>query len=244
MAEVQRGPPRRPGRSHLDSLYAMSPDWREMRSLQGNGFLANADVPSVGWMDAYLFPEDQAEVRAEIEAAVAQTKPFELEHRVPSQPTAARLIFSRACRSGTRRVVSRNGSACRRRDRAVSGGGAAPGEGGVHAWGARRVERLHQGARPRRKKLTFMSEGGKRVMEVSDFNAVAGCPGRASGKGPGNVAAKEAVASARAGVAAGFQGYADTMKATGGTGTCRSRRSWGPTGSPSASCRSPATSPT
>ncbi len=25
-------------------------------------------------------------------------------------------------------------------------------------------------------KLTFMSEGGQRVMEVSDFNAVAGCP--------------------------------------------------------------------
>lgn len=61
-------------------------------------------------------------------------------------------------------------------------------------------------------KLTFMSEGGARVMEVSDFNAIAGCPWLNFWEGAGNVAAKEAVASARAGVAATFQGYADTMK--------------------------------
>ncbi len=67
-------------------------------------------------------------------------------------------------------------------------------------------------------KLTFMSEGGQRVMEVSDFNAIAGCPWPNFWEGGGNIAAREAIASAQAGVATGFQGYADTMKG--------SRRYW------------------
>lgn len=67
-------------------------------------------------------------------------------------------------------------------------------------------------------KLVFMSEGGKRVMEVSDFGAIAGCPWPDFWEGAGNLAAKEAIASAQAGVASAFQGYADTMKG--------SRRYW------------------
>ena len=63
-------------------------------------------------------------------------------------------------------------------------------------------------------KLTFMSEGGQKVMEVSDFNAIAGCPWPNFWEGVGNIAAKKAIASARAGVASGFQGYADTAKGT------------------------------
>jgi two-component sensor histidine kinase len=190
----------------------MSPDWREMRSLQGNGFLANADVPSVGWMDAYLFPEDQAEVRAEIEAAVAQTKPFELEHRVRLTDGSAGWIFSRAVpiRDEEGRVTEWFGMAAdvTARYRAVEQLREREAfTRGVLAASNDCIKVLDLDA-----KLTFMSEGGKRVMEVSDFNAVAGCPWPSFWEGAGNVAAKEAVASARAGVAAGFQGYADTMK--------------------------------
>ncbi|WP_026358898.1 sensor histidine kinase [Aureimonas ureilytica] len=63
-------------------------------------------------------------------------------------------------------------------------------------------------------KLVFMSEGGQRVMEVSDFNAINGCPWPDFWQGEGNAAARQAIASAQAGKPAVFQGYADTMKGT------------------------------
>lgn len=63
-------------------------------------------------------------------------------------------------------------------------------------------------------RLVFMSEGGQRVMEVSDFNDIAGCPWPDFWQEAGHLAAKEALAEARAGRAATFQGYADTMKGT------------------------------
>ena len=79
-----------------DSLYSMSPDWKEMRSLRGRGFIANANEPSVRWMDAYLFPEDQDGVRAEIDKAIERAEPFEMEHRVRLADGSAGWIFSRA----------------------------------------------------------------------------------------------------------------------------------------------------
>ncbi len=63
-------------------------------------------------------------------------------------------------------------------------------------------------------RLVFMSEGGQRVMEVSDFNAIRGCPWPDFWHGPGNVAAKEAVRVAQAGGTGRFQGTAQTMAGT------------------------------
>jgi len=60
-------------------------------------------------------------------------------------------------------------------------------------------------------RLVFMSEGGRRVMEVSDFNAIQGCPWPDFWSGPGHAAAREAVAAAKAGGIGQFQGSADTM---------------------------------
>ncbi|GJD55865.1 HWE histidine kinase domain-containing protein [Methylobacterium dankookense] len=60
-------------------------------------------------------------------------------------------------------------------------------------------------------RLTFMSEGGKRVMEVSDFNAIRGCPWPSFWQGQGNADAKAAVAAAKAGGVGRFQGGASTM---------------------------------
>ncbi|GJE55824.1 PAS domain-containing protein [Methylobacterium thuringiense] len=60
-------------------------------------------------------------------------------------------------------------------------------------------------------RLTFMSEGGMRVMEVSDFNAIKGCPWPDFWQGQGNADALAAIATARAGGTGHFQGSTPTM---------------------------------
>lgn len=63
-------------------------------------------------------------------------------------------------------------------------------------------------------RLTFMSEGGKRVMEVSDFNIIAGCPWPDFWGEEGNTSAREAVEAARHGEARSFIGKAETPGGT------------------------------
>lgn len=58
--------------------------------------------------------------------------------------------------------------------------------------------------------LSFMSEGGQKTMEVSDFNAIKGCPWPDFWQGQGNADAVAALEAARAGHSARFQGAADT----------------------------------
>ncbi|UFH49919.1 PAS domain-containing protein [Pseudomonas sp. KNUC1026] len=60
-------------------------------------------------------------------------------------------------------------------------------------------------------RLAFMSEGGKRAMEVSDFNDIRGCPWPDFWEGDGNVDAKNALAAARVGQTGRFQGEAATF---------------------------------
>jgi two-component sensor histidine kinase/PAS domain-containing protein len=62
--------------------------------------------------------------------------------------------------------------------------------------------------------LVFMSEGGQRLMEVSDFNTIRGCPWPDFWESQGNADAKAAVAAARAGGVGHFQGAASTMAGT------------------------------
>ncbi|MGU3420710.1 PAS domain S-box protein [Methylobacterium sp. D54C] len=59
--------------------------------------------------------------------------------------------------------------------------------------------------------LTFMSEGGMQVMEVSDFNHIKGCPWPSFWQGQGNADALAALAMARDGGIGHFQGRADTF---------------------------------
>ncbi len=63
-------------------------------------------------------------------------------------------------------------------------------------------------------KLTFMSEGGQRVMEVSDFNAVEGCPWPDFWTSSGHAEAVAALAGAREGRSSDFVGRASTMQGT------------------------------
>ena len=62
--------------------------------------------------------------------------------------------------------------------------------------------------------LVFMSEGGQRVMEVSDFNSIRGCPWPEFWKEQGNVDARAAVESAKAGGIGHFQGLSNTLAGT------------------------------
>lgn len=61
-------------------------------------------------------------------------------------------------------------------------------------------------------KLAFMSEGGMRVMEVSDFNAIQGCPWPDFWQGQGHAEVLAAIDAARAGQSVRFQGAADTLQ--------------------------------
>ncbi|HZP85733.1 MAG TPA: ATP-binding protein [Burkholderiales bacterium] len=65
-----------------DVVYRMSPDWREMRQLQGREFLLHTDAPSTDWLDKYIAPDDRQHVLCAIEDAIRTKRVFELEHRV------------------------------------------------------------------------------------------------------------------------------------------------------------------
>ena len=63
-------------------------------------------------------------------------------------------------------------------------------------------------------RLQFMSEGGKRVMEVEDFSPLKGCPWPSFWVGEGNAQAIAAMGAARAGKTGRFRGPASTAKGT------------------------------
>ena len=65
-----------------DVVYRMSPDWSEMRNLQGRDFVADTDDPSESWLARYIHPDDEAHVTAAIKEAIRDKAIFELEHRV------------------------------------------------------------------------------------------------------------------------------------------------------------------
>ncbi|MDM9626549.1 HWE histidine kinase domain-containing protein [Rhizobium sp. S152] len=79
-----------------DVVYELSRDWEEMRQLDGRGFLADIDAPTVRWLDLFVFPEDQAAIRVAIQQAISERKPFELEHRVRRADGSEGWTLSRA----------------------------------------------------------------------------------------------------------------------------------------------------
>ena len=64
------------------ALYRMSPDWSHMLALEGQGFIADTSSPNRSWLVDYIHPDDQAQVTAAIDDAIATKGIFELEHRV------------------------------------------------------------------------------------------------------------------------------------------------------------------
>ena len=65
-----------------DVVYRMSPDWSEMRELDGRGFIADTGKPRKDWLNEYIHPDDQPIVLRTIREAVRTKSMFELEHRV------------------------------------------------------------------------------------------------------------------------------------------------------------------
>lgn len=79
-----------------DVVYQMSPDWQEMRQLDGRGFLTDTSGPTVRWLDEYIFPEDQPQITARINQAIERRDTFEMEHRVRRANGESGWTFSRA----------------------------------------------------------------------------------------------------------------------------------------------------
>lgn len=79
-----------------DVVYRMSADWREMRQLDGRGFLADTESPLVAWLDEYLPEGDQPAVLAAVDEAVRTNSTFQLEHRVLRADGSIGWVFSRA----------------------------------------------------------------------------------------------------------------------------------------------------
>jgi len=65
-----------------DVVYRMSPDWREMRHLDGREFIPDTLEPSRTWLERYIHPDDQPLVVEAIARAVDARTVFELEHRI------------------------------------------------------------------------------------------------------------------------------------------------------------------
>jgi signal transduction histidine kinase/CheY-like chemotaxis protein len=79
-----------------DVIYRMSPDWSELRQLDGRGFVKDASGPRTIWIDEYVPAEDQPLVHAAIAEAIRDKDVFELEHRVRRVDGSQGWTLSRA----------------------------------------------------------------------------------------------------------------------------------------------------
>jgi two-component sensor histidine kinase len=79
-----------------DAVYRMSPDWQEMRQLDGRGFLSDVEGPTVRWLEEYIYSDDQPAIMAEVNRAIAARDTYELEHRVRQADGSEGWTFSRA----------------------------------------------------------------------------------------------------------------------------------------------------
>lgn len=79
-----------------DVVYRMSPDWSEMRYLQGKDFIADTESPSQSWLEKYVHADHQERVVEAIRKAIASKSTFELEHPVIRVDGAVGWAHSRA----------------------------------------------------------------------------------------------------------------------------------------------------
>lgn len=81
-----------------DVLYRMSPDWSEMKELDGGGFLPStpSSKPNRSWLLAYIPESDQVAVTAAIDEAIRLKRTFDLEHRVIRTDGTVGWTLSRA----------------------------------------------------------------------------------------------------------------------------------------------------
>lgn len=78
------------------SLYRMSPDWIEMRQLDGQGIIEDTRTPTIKWLDVYIDEDDRPGVSEAIGNAIAKRETFEHEHRVKLPGGGFGWVHSRA----------------------------------------------------------------------------------------------------------------------------------------------------
>jgi signal transduction histidine kinase len=79
-----------------DVVYSMSPDWSEMRFMQGRNVIVDTIEPTRSWLEQYIHPDDQERVLAAVQGSISGRSTFELEHRVLRVDGRLGWIFSRA----------------------------------------------------------------------------------------------------------------------------------------------------
>ena len=79
-----------------DVVYRMSPDWVEMRQLDGQNFLADTLQANSNWLADYIHPDDQANVMAVVDEAIRTKSLFEMEHQVLRMDGSLGWTFSHA----------------------------------------------------------------------------------------------------------------------------------------------------
>ena len=77
-------------------VYSMSPDWSEMRTLDGRGFVGDTQSPNRSWLNQYIHADEQPVVLAAIQDAIRNRSAFQLEHRVRTVDGTLGWTFSRA----------------------------------------------------------------------------------------------------------------------------------------------------
>lgn len=63
-------------------VYHMGPDWTELHTLEGRGFIPDTSDVRRLWIETYLPVEEHDRIKEAIEKAILQKTVFELEHRV------------------------------------------------------------------------------------------------------------------------------------------------------------------
>ncbi len=65
-----------------DVIYRMSPDWSELRMLEGRGLLADTLSPSTDWTERYLLPSERDAVLGQAADALREGRALDMEHRI------------------------------------------------------------------------------------------------------------------------------------------------------------------
>src|SRR6266700_2145265 len=77
-------------------VYRMSPDWRTVRQIDGDGLISKTESSTKDWLQEYVHPDDQALVQQAIQDAIRTKSPLELEHRVRRKNGSLGWTLSRA----------------------------------------------------------------------------------------------------------------------------------------------------
>ena len=79
-----------------DVVYRMSPDWSEMRQLDGRNFSVDSTPDNPNWLQKYIHPDDQQHVFSVIAEAIRTKSLFEMEHKVHLADGSLGWTFSHA----------------------------------------------------------------------------------------------------------------------------------------------------